>query len=92
MRTTYEELIALLMKDYKIPSESLTLETPFVNLDIDSLGMTELLFNIEDKFKIKMPYEPIELPTIGHVVAYIDALVAVQHLKENNDLVQQTAT
>ena len=81
MTTTFERLSAMLTKDYKIPPESLTLDAPFEGLGIDSLGMAELMFFIEDEFKVKLPHEPVELPTIQHVVRYIDDLVIAQRGK-----------
>jgi len=57
----------------------LTLETPFENLGIDSLGVGELLFTIEDEFKVKESTESVKLATVGDVVSYIDALIAAQH-------------
>ena len=79
MTTTFERLCAILVKDYKLAPESLTLDAPLEGLGIDSLGVAELLFNVEDEFKIALPPEPVQLPTIGDVVRYIDQLVAIQH-------------
>jgi acyl carrier protein len=79
MRTTVELLREILVKDYKIDPDSLTLETPLEALGIDSLGVAELLFTVEDEFKVKMSTEPVKLASVGDVVSYIDALVAAQH-------------
>lgn len=78
MTTTFERLRAILAKDYKIAPESLTIEAPLEGLGIDSLGTVELLWTVEDEFKIKLPSEPVELPTVGDVVRYIDETVAAQ--------------
>jgi acyl carrier protein len=77
--TTFERLRAILVKDYQIAPDAVTLEAPLEGLGIDSLGVAELLFNVEDEFKIALPPEPVALPTIGDVVQYIDALAAAQH-------------
>ena len=79
MTTTLERLRAILVTDYKLDPALLTPDTPLDTLGIDSLGVAELLFNVEDAFKISLPAEPVQLPTIGDVVRYIDALVAAQH-------------
>ena len=79
MTTTLERLRAILVKDYKLDPEKLTLDVPLEGLGIDSLGVAELLFNVEDEFRIALPPEPVQLPTVGDVVRYIDALVAAQH-------------
>lgn len=79
MTPTFARLTALLARDYRVAPESLTLDTPLDGLGIDSLGTVELLWSVEDEFKIKLPAEPVVLPSIGDVVRYIDAVVASQH-------------
>ena len=78
MTSTFERLSAILMKDYKLSPDRLTLDAPLEALGIDSLGTVELLWNIEDAFKIKLPSDPVELPTLGDVVRFIDELVLRQ--------------
>lgn len=79
MKTTEELLREILVKDYKLDPDALTIDTPLEELGIDSLGVAELLFTIEDEFKVKVSTEPQKLATVGDVVSYIDALVAAQH-------------
>lgn len=78
MTTTFERLSAILMKDYKLAPERLTLDAPLESLGIDSLGTVELLWHVEDAFRITLPSEPVALPTLGDVVRFIDDLVARQ--------------
>ena len=78
MTTTFERLSAILMKDYKLQSDRLSVDAPLESLGIDSLGTVELLWNIEDAFQIKLPPDPVELPTLGDVVRYVDELIAKQ--------------
>lgn len=85
MTTTFERLRAMLIADYASVPESLSLDTPLEALGIDSLGLAELLFNVEDEFKLTLPTQPVPLPTIGDVVAYIDALLAAQNSSERAD-------
>lgn len=79
MTTTLERLCAILVTDYKLDPQRLTPDAPLEGLGIDSLGVAELLFNVEDAFKITLPPEPVLLPTIGDVVRYIDELAGAQH-------------
>ena len=79
MTTTLERLRALLVKDYRLAPESLTPDAPLDALGIDSLGVAELLFNIEDEFKLTLPPDPVQLTSVGDVVRYIDDLFAAQH-------------
>ena len=78
MTTTFERLSAILVKDYKLEPDRLIPDAPLQSLGIDSLGTVELLWNIEDAFQIKLPSDPVDLPTLGDVVRYIDELVARQ--------------
>jgi acyl carrier protein len=80
MTTTFDRLCTILKKDYKALPGQLTPDTPLESLGIDSLGTVELLWNIEDAFRIKLPSEPVDLPTLGDVVRYVDDLVAAQTL------------
>ena len=76
--TTFDRLCAILMKDYKLDAGQLTPDAPLEALGIDSLGVADLLFNIEDEFGISLPPEPVQLLTIGDVARFIDELVSRQ--------------
>ena len=78
MTSTFDRLSAILMKDYRLQPDRLTLEAPLESLGIDSLGTVELLWNIEDAFQIKLPPDPVQLPTLGDVVRYVDELIVRQ--------------
>jgi acyl carrier protein len=78
MNTTIDRLRVLLVKDYKLDPATLVPDAPLEALGIDSLGVAELMFNIEDEFKVTIPDAPVVLKTVGDVVGYIDGLVATQ--------------
>ena len=78
MQTTYERLRAILVKDYKLDAKQITLDASLESLGIDSLGLADLLFTVEDQFLIILPPEQVTLPTLGDVVTFIDGLIAVQ--------------
>lgn len=78
MTNTFERLSAILTKDYKLSAEQLTPDAPLESLGVDSLGLVELLWQIEDAFKIKLPSDPVALPTLGDVVRYVDQLISQQ--------------
>lgn len=78
--TTLDRLCAILAKDYKLDAKTLTPEASLEALGIDSLGVAELLFNVEDEFKVKLPPDRVELPTVADVVRYIDGLISAQHV------------
>lgn len=78
MTTTFEHLRLLLVKDYKLDPNQVTLDAELEVLGIDSLGVAELLFNVEDEFHITLSPEAVQLLTLGDVVRFIDELIAVQ--------------
>lgn len=81
MTNTLEKLREIVARDYKIAPALLTSESLLEELGVDSLGVAELLFNIEDEFNINVPPEPVTLVTLGDVVTYIDALVLAQSIE-----------
>lgn len=76
--TTLERLTNILVEKYRIPPERLTPEQPLADLGIDSLGMIELLFMIEDEFAVRLPQDTETFPTLADAVQYVDALLASQ--------------
>ena len=78
MTTTFERISTILLREYKLSPDQLTLDAPLEGLGIDSLASVELLWNIEDAFKIKLPPDPVDLHTLGDVVGYVDQIVARQ--------------
>lgn len=78
MSTTFEQLSAILHKDYAVAPEMLTMESTLDELGIDSLGVVELLFTVEDTFELELPSEPVPMQDVGDVVRYIDQLLAAQ--------------
>lgn len=79
MTTTFEHLRALLIKDYQLDPNLVTLDAELEALGIDSLGVAELLFNVEDEFHITLSPDAVQLFTLGDVVRFIDELIAAQH-------------
>jgi acyl carrier protein len=78
MDTTFERLSALLVKDHKVDPARLHPDAPLDSLGIDSLGAVELFWQVEDRFGIKLPADPVDLKTLGDVVRQVDALVEAQ--------------
>jgi acyl carrier protein len=79
MTTTFEQLRTILVRDYKLDPDMVTLDAELEALGIDSLGVAELLFNVEDEFHITLSPDAVQVLTLGDVVQFIDELIAVQH-------------
>ena len=78
MKSTFDWLRATLIEQYKLDPEKLVPDAPLEALGVDSLGIAELLFNVEDEFGIVLPPEAVQLSTMADVVRYIDELILVQ--------------
>ena len=78
--SAFEKLRQLLHRDFDLPLEKLTREATLEDLEIDSLRMIEILFSIEDEFKITIPAEQAQIrervKTLGDLAAYIDEIAS----------------
>ena len=69
------KLSALLVEELGIEADSITMEARFEeDLEIDSLGVVELLMALEDNFDVKIPDEEAE--QIGNVGQAVDLVMA----------------
>lgn len=72
---TLATLLALIHKEHHLDVSGVTTATSLADAGLDSLAVAELLFSIEDTFKINLGEVPPDaLPaTVAEVVALIDA-------------------
>jgi len=76
MTTTFETMKRIIVKDYELEPERLTPETPLADVELDSLAITELIFALEDEFKVVAKTNGQGMQTLGDIAAYIDQLIA----------------
>jgi acyl carrier protein len=76
--STLEALQKILADEFKLRAAQLEPEAKLQDLGVDSLGMIELIFKIEDRFNLKIKDDPRPLVTINDLVAFIDELLARQ--------------
>lgn len=74
--STFERLQRILANEFEVATDVITPTARLDSLGIDSLAVIEVIFRLEDEFKISFTQEPGELPTIGDLVSAIDHLVA----------------
>jgi len=80
--TTLASVQTILKSNLDISSDVANAEVTLAELAIDSLALIEIMFDVEEHFKITVPTEPTighgQMETVGDLVAYIDRLVAEQ--------------
>ena len=71
------QVIDIIAKRRKINPSTVTLDTTFEQLGIDSLEAADLVFNFEDTFGIVVPDEAAQsMKTVGQVVEGVRRLTA----------------
>jgi acyl carrier protein len=81
--TTLQRLSRILVQRYKLDPARLTADQPLGSLGIDSLGMVEILFFIEEEFGVHLPSEGVAFGTLGQAATYIDELLATQKVPQS---------
>jgi acyl carrier protein len=77
--STLETVQDILIAKFALERARLTPGAELGQLGIDSLALLELLFDIEDRFGLKIKEDvPTSLTTLQDVIVYIDALLERQ--------------
>ena len=68
------KLSALLVDELGLDADKITMESRFEeDLEVDSLGVVELLMALEDNFGVQIPDEEAEqLSTVGEAVSLVE--------------------
>jgi acyl carrier protein len=73
------KIIEILRKHMKNPDKDISLETKLEDLEIESLDLAMIVFDIEDSFGVEIPYnaneEVQDFKTVGSVVDRVTALL-----------------
>lgn len=83
--STRDKVIAIIAEQAVLDPSDVTEQSTLEDLGIDSLGLVESIFAIEEEFDISIPFnanEPSEsdfdISNVGAIIAGIDKLVAEQ--------------
>jgi acyl carrier protein len=68
----------LIAESAEVPIEKLEPGRPLQELDVDSLTILEVMFDLEEKFKVKVPEERVPVRTVQDIADLVDRLVAEQ--------------
>lgn len=79
-------VIQIIAEQAVLDPSDIALESTLESLGIDSLGLVESIFSIEEAFDISIPFnanEPeksdFDISSVASIIAGIEALVAEQH-------------
>lgn len=72
---TFDKIKALIAEHLDIEEETITMETTFEDLGIDSLDTVELMMEVEDEFGVEVKAAEVG-KSVKELVAYIDAKLA----------------
>lgn len=77
-----EKIIAILRKNMRNPEKEIALDTKLTDLEIKSLDLAVIVFDIEDTFGIQIPYnaneEVADFATVNSVVERVKAVLGDQ--------------
>lgn len=78
-----KDIVEIVAKQAKVDPAGLKRETRLADLDLQSIDIIELIFAIEEKFDIEVPYAPSDLnsagisfDTIGDVIDAVERLTS----------------
>ncbi len=85
MADVAREVLEIIAKQAKVEPAQVTVETDLAEIGLESLDTIELIFALEEKFNIEIPYNAndasaagMEFDTAGEVVDAVVKLVAAQ--------------
>jgi acyl carrier protein len=82
--STFETIQDILVSKFALDRATITPDAGLDRLGIDSLAVLEMLFEIEDRFGLKIKEDtPNYLATIQDVVIYIDSLLSKREAQES---------
>ena len=83
------DILDIVAKQAKVDCATLKRDTRLSELDLQSIDIVELIFAIEEKYDIEVPYTPndlnsagISFETIGDMINAVERLTAEQHARK----------
>ncbi len=81
--TPFEFLRLIIARDFDVDPQLLQPDARLEDFAVDSLGLIEIMFAVEEQFHITVPPEPPDarapINTLNDLVRYIEGLIAEQH-------------
>ncbi len=81
----HDQVISIIAEQAVLEPADVTLDSTLDSLGIDSLGLVESIFAIEEAFDIQVPFNAnnpgesdFDISTVGSIIAGIETLIAEQ--------------
>ncbi|WP_422018517.1 acyl carrier protein [Roseateles sp.] len=77
MNSTLDQLCAIAQRELGAESLADKTATPFVELGLDSLGLVDFMFTVEDHFHVSIEHDrALQNPTLAGLATLVDELLA----------------
>ncbi len=83
MSSVESDVFDIIAEKSAVECSKLSLDAKLKDLEIESLDVVEIVFAVEEKFDIHVPYnandQELEFDTVGDVVTAVQKLVSEEH-------------
>lgn len=79
MSNTLDQLCQIAQRELGVETLSAQVDTPFAELGLDSLGLVDFMFTVEDHFHINIEHDrALQTPTLTGLAGLVDELLAAK--------------
>ena len=83
MSNTLEQLCSIAQRELGADALNDKVETPFAELGLDSLGLVDFMFTVEDHFHVNIEHDrALQTPTLAGLAMLVDELLAAKAIAE----------
>ena len=81
MSNTLDQLCTIAQRELGTDALTDEVDTPFAELGLDSLGLVDFMFTVEDHFHVNIEHDrALQQPTLAGLAALVDELLATKAL------------
>lgn len=79
MSNTLDQLCTIAQRELGTEALTSKVDTPFLELGMDSLGLVDFMFTVEDHFHVSIEHDrALQNPTLAGLAALVDELLAAK--------------
>jgi len=80
-----QRVLRVIASSKRIPPETVTIDSDFAQLNIDSMDAVEILFALENEFEISIPDDAVrQVRSVRQMCEGIDGLLAKRNAEESS--------